>query len=204
MTCSRADRRTSARSSGATAAPTGAAASRPRLGAEIAPGDSVAVDGVCLTATEADARRLRGRGDEPDAAAHLARRPRGRATGSTSSWRCGPPTGSAATSSRATSTASARSSRSRRTASPAGSGSRLGPELLRYAVERGSIALDGVSLTVSGPRRGLARGLADPRDARADDPRRGRAGAQAERRVRRRREVRGAVGRLSGEGKEQA
>ena len=38
-----------------------------RLGAEIAAGDSVAVDGVCLTATEAGAERLRRRGDEPDA-----------------------------------------------------------------------------------------------------------------------------------------
>ena len=81
---------------------------------------------------------------------HLARRPRGRAPGSTSSSRSGRRTASAATSSRATSTASARSPRSRRTASPAGSASALGPDLLRYAVERGSIGLGGVSLTVSG------------------------------------------------------
>ena len=40
-----------------------------RLGAEIAPGDSVAVDGVCLTATAVGRERLRDRGDEPDACA---------------------------------------------------------------------------------------------------------------------------------------
>ena len=36
------------------------------LGAEIGLGDSVAVDGACLTATAADDARLRDRGDEPD------------------------------------------------------------------------------------------------------------------------------------------
>ena len=42
---------------------------------------------------------------------------------------------------------------------------RLAPELLRYAVERGSIGLGGVSLTVAALGEGWARGLADPRDA---------------------------------------
>ena len=45
------------------------------------------------------------------------------------------------------------------------------PELLRYVVEKGSIAVDGVSLTVSRDRRRLVLGLADPRDARAHDAR---------------------------------
>ena len=46
--------------------------------------------------------------------------------------------------------------------------------LLRYVVEKGSIAVDGVSLTVAvGDERLL--GVAHPRDARADEPRRGRS-----------------------------
>ena len=39
--------------------------------------------------------------------------------------------------------------RSRRTASPAASASASPPELLRYAVDKGSITLSGVSLTVA-------------------------------------------------------
>ena len=45
------------------------------------------------------------------------------------------------------------------------------PEIMRYVIEKGSIAVDGVSLTISGARRGLVPGLADPRDAGTDDPR---------------------------------
>ena len=47
------------------------------------------------------------------------------------------------------------------------------PEIMRYVIEKGSIAVDGVSLTIAGLRRRLVPGLADPRDARTDDPRRG-------------------------------
>ena len=50
----------------------------------------------------------------------------------------------------------------------------LGPELIRYVVEKGSIALNGVSLTVSALGEDLGRGFADPRDAGADDPGRSR------------------------------
>ena len=50
------------------------------------------------------------------------------------------------------------------------------PELLRYVVEKGSIAVDGVSLTVvEVDDEGFSR-LAHPGDAGADDARRGRAG----------------------------
>ena len=45
------------------------------------------------------------------------------------------------------------------------------PEIMRYVIEKGSIAVDGVSLTISGARRRLVPGLADPRDAGTDDPR---------------------------------
>ena len=36
----------------------------------------------------------------------------------------------------------------------AASGSKRGPEILRYCVEKGSIAVDGVSLTIAGLRDG--------------------------------------------------
>ena len=84
-------------------------------------------------------------------------------------------------------------SRSRRTASPAASASASPPELLRYAVDKGSITLSGVSLTVADLGEDLGRGFADPRDPGADEPWRAAAGRQAERRVRHRGEVRGAV-----------
>ena len=45
--------------------------------------------------------------------------------------------------------------------------------LLRYVVEKGSIAVDGVSLTVAALGRG-DRGRVDPAHARRDDARRSR------------------------------
>ncbi len=44
-----------------------------------------------------------------------------------------------------------------------------GPELLRYVVEKGSIAVDGISLTVAALGETLLRHRPDPRDARAHD-----------------------------------
>ena len=74
--------------------------------------------------------------------AHEPRRPAARRRRSTSSARSGCPTASAGTSCRATSTASARSSTRRPTCACAR------PDLLRYVVEKGSITVDGISLTV--------------------------------------------------------
>src|SRR4051794_32890426 len=84
------------------------------------------------------------------------------ATRSTSSCRCAPPTGSAGTSYRGTWAGPARGRLWTRTGARAGRGARssevgggrrlgeaLGRPLVRYAVERGSIDLDGVSLTVA-------------------------------------------------------
>ena len=68
----------------------------------------------------------------------------------------------------------------------------LPEELRRYVVERGSVAVDGVSLTVSGVTGDRLRGLADPRDARAHQPRLGRTGARRQHRGRRRRPLRRA------------
>ena len=50
------------------------------LAAELEPGDSIAVNGVCLTAVERDDGSLRRRRDAGDAPPHLARAARGRAT----------------------------------------------------------------------------------------------------------------------------
>ncbi len=69
----------------------------------------------------------------------------------------------------------------------------LAPELLRYAVDKGSIALEWRQPHDRRAGRGLGRGLADPGDPGANQPRRARAGKQAERRVRHRGQVRGAV-----------
>ena len=68
---------------------------------------------------------------------------------STSSPRCGQASRWAATTSRATSTASARSARWRRRATDCASSIEAPPEILRYCVEKGSITVDGVSLTVA-------------------------------------------------------
>ena len=46
-----------------------------------------------------------------------------------------------------------------------------GPEVLRYVVEKGSIAIDGVSLTVASVDEGGFHRFPDPRDARAHDAR---------------------------------
>ena len=71
----------------------------------------------------------------------------GRASTSSSRW---PPTrGSAATSCRATSTASARSSAVREDGFARVVTIEADPQLLRYVVEKGSITVDGVSLTVA-------------------------------------------------------
>ena len=48
-------------------------------------------------------------------------------------------------------------------------------ELLRYVVEKGSIAVQGTSLTVAARRRRRLRGRVDPAHARGDDARRARA-----------------------------
>ena len=58
-----------------------------------------------------------------------------------------------------------------RSVEPEGDGRRIWfdapPELLRYVVEKGSIAVQGTSLTVAGARRRRLRGRADPAHARA-------------------------------------
>ncbi len=60
----------------------------------------------------------------------------------------------------------------------------LGPELIRYVVEKGSITLNGVSLTVADLGDSWAVVSLDTRDPGADDPGRSRGRRQVERRVR--------------------
>ena len=61
--------------------------------------------------------------------------------------------------------------------------------LSRYVVEKGSITVDGVSLTVSGPGSRLVRGVADPHHPAADHPRPGDGRRPGQPRGRRHRQV---------------
>ena len=127
-------------------------------------GDSIAVSGVCLTVT-----RLQGTvatfGLSPETlerSSLASLRPVGK-----SEYRAGDegrPTGSAATSSKATSTASARSRRSRQLGEFADIEFAVGPELLDQMVLKGSVAVDGVSLTIAGIGPGRLSRRGDSRD----------------------------------------
>ncbi len=114
-------------------------------------GDSIAVNGICLTVVDRpDAGHLHRRRHAGDALRGPRSRPRARELGSTWNARSPPTAASAAISSRGTSTASATvvervpgdNWELVRIAIPA--------DLARYVVEKGSIAVDGVSLTVAG------------------------------------------------------
>ncbi|MFN2617122.1 MAG: riboflavin synthase [Thermoleophilaceae bacterium] len=120
-----------------------------RLAAELEPGDSVAVNGVCLTAVEADsdsfaadviAETLRRSSLAPLAEGdgvnlELPLRPSDRLGGHVVQ-------GHVDATGVVESVTEEGSARTLRVAAP--------PELLPYVVEKGSIALDGVSLTVAG------------------------------------------------------
>ena len=119
------------------------------LAGELGEGDSVAVNGVCLTATEVAGGAVHRRRHARDAAPLLARRGGRRHAGQPRAAAARGRTASAATSCRATSTASGAVD-----AVEADGFARVvtidaPPELLRYVVEKGSIAVDGVSLTVA-------------------------------------------------------
>ena len=112
-------------------------------------GDSISVNGCCLTVAAARRRHLDRRRHAGDARQDQPGRRRSPATGSTSSARSPRPPGSAATSCRATSTASAPSyGRARRASTGRSSTCRCRPSSARYLVDKGSITVDGVSLTV--------------------------------------------------------
>ena len=111
-------------------------------------GDSLCVNGACLTAVELDGdvvrRRLRGR----DPAAHRARRARaGDAVNLERALRAGGRLGGHIVQGHVDGVGRVRS------ATPEGTSAVLEveapPAILRYVVEKGSIAVDGVSLTVA-------------------------------------------------------
>jgi riboflavin synthase len=118
------------------------------LAAEMASGDSVAVDGVCLTATAVD-----GAGFETEAmnqtlaVTALAGLKAGRRVNLELAMKASDRLGGHIVQGHADGVAELLS------ASEDGFARRLridlGPELIRYAVERGSIALNGVSLTIA-------------------------------------------------------
>ena len=147
------------------------------------PGDSIAVNGVCLTVTgSSPCSAATGTAPRRPAASPPtswgrpstgpASPPSPRAPGSTWSARSAWLTGSAATSSRATSMAPPRSSAATRRSTGKSCAISLPAGLARYVVHKGSIAIDGVSLTVSA-RRGahVVRGQPHPRDAQPHDAR---------------------------------
>ena len=131
-------------------------------------GDSIAVNGCCLTVAERDRGRLHRRRHARDAGQDRPRRPARRAAGSTSSAPSPRPPGSAATSSRATSTPPARSASGRPASTGSSSRSTFPADLARYLVEKGSVTVDGVSphRRRRRRRRGHLHRLAHPRDPR--------------------------------------
>ena len=119
------------------------------LARELSEGDSVAVNGVCLTAVGLCGDRFGAdvmhetlrRSSLAEVRSGHQGQPRAGAGAPTRAW--------AGTSSRATSTASARSSAVREDGFARVVTVEADPQLLRYVVEKGSITVDGVSLTVA-------------------------------------------------------
>ena len=113
---------------------------RRRSAGELAEGDSVAVNGVCLTATAVGDRLVQRRGDERDAAAQLAGGRRRRAPVNLElPLRASDRLGGHVVQGHVDGVGDDRSDRAT-TASRGGSRSRPPAELLRYVVHKGSIA----------------------------------------------------------------
>ena len=124
-------------------------ASRPGTPA-LAAGESIAVNGACLTVREHGDGLVHRRGRRHHARAHDDRRVGRPAGASTSSARCGWATGWAATSCRATSTrVGVVEARPSRATTRCWSTCALPDELEPLMVPHGSITVDGVSLTVN-------------------------------------------------------
>ena len=144
---------------------------RSGLAGALSEGDSIAVNGVCLTATDVSGDGLSGAGDDRDARALLARRPaRRRARQPRARAARGDRLGGHVVQGHVDGTGTVRRVRDQGFARVLEIDARSG--LARYLVEKGSVAVDGVSLTVSALSERRLLGLADPRDARADEPRR--------------------------------
>jgi riboflavin synthase len=121
----------------------------PHTAPTVAVGDSVAVNGVCLTATEIDGVRVSffAMRETLDRSA-LGRVDVGDAVNLEPALRAGEPLGGHVLQGHVDGVAQVRS------VEDEGESRRIWfdapPELLRYCVEKGSVALDGVSLTVAG------------------------------------------------------
>jgi riboflavin synthase len=120
----------------------------PATAPAIAIGDSVAVNGVCLTAVEVgDGRLAFDAVPETLSRTSLGRLGAGEPVNLEPALRAGDPLGGHVMQGHVDGLARVRS------VEPEGDGFRIWfdapPELLRYAVEKGSIAVDGVSLTVA-------------------------------------------------------
>jgi riboflavin synthase len=120
----------------------------PETALGVALGDSIAIDGVCLTVVAAGGGRLAFDAvPETLARTALATLEPGSRVNLEPALRAGEPLGGHYVQGHVDGVASVRS------AVPEGEGSRIwfdaGPELLRYVVEKGSIAVQGTSLTVA-------------------------------------------------------
>ena len=139
-------------------------------------GDSVAIDGVCLTVVDGDRKTL-AFDAVPETLARTTLGRLGRATpvNLEPALRAGEPLGGHYVQGHVDGVGRIRSVETE------GDGQRVWidapPRLLRYCVEKGSIAVDGVSLTVADSRRRGLRGRTRAAHARGDHTRRSRAPA---------------------------
>jgi riboflavin synthase len=120
----------------------------PSTAPQVAIGDSVAVNGVCLTAVEnGDGQLAFDAVPETVARTSLGRLRAGAAVNLETALRAGEPLGGHVVQGHVDGLARVRS------VEPEGDGRRIWfdapPELLRYCVEKGSVAVDGVALTVA-------------------------------------------------------
>ena len=125
----------------------------PRAAAEATPGDSVAVNGCCLTVTAAAAGSLEFDAvPETVARTNLGRLAPGSQVNLEPALRAGEPLGGHFVQGHVDGTAQVER------LAPEGEGARLAlrlpRDLLRYCVEKGSITVDGVSLTIAALREG--------------------------------------------------
>jgi riboflavin synthase len=119
-----------------------------RLGADIAAGDSVAVDGICLTATEADASGFAAKAmNQTLRVTNLGELEAGSGVNLELAMKPSERLGGHILQGHGDGVAEVLAVEEDGFARRLRLG--LGPELIRYAVERGSIGLSGVSLTVS-------------------------------------------------------
>ena len=192
LTCSPASSRSSARSPAARSCADAARLTvrGPLVTSDAKHGDSIAVNGVCLTVVTVEDGVLHGRRDAGDPGPLLARRPRRRQPGQPRARRA--PAGPARRPPRAGPRRRHRRDRVSKRRASTGPSSRISlpAGLDSYVVEKGSITVDGVSLTVAAVPAGLVRGQPHPDHAAAHHPRPQGPGRPGQPRGRHHRQVR--------------